>query len=717
MKSKQKIIIAVIDIVFVLLTSLIIIISMRVSDNMRLSMYFGESHAGKNNISQLFYASDSKQFSNNAVLTEVFDDNVVSFYISEIDFNKDIIRFDPFNQKCDFSINKMELVYEDHIIFSVKGKEIKAYVDKTKGMKSKWTEDGLVCQSKKDNPRIIFKQSFSKKIYRYFFLLNRVVYVIAGVVALLFGLAQIRIMTYTNKISDGNSKADGEIHETGNADNSLPKKKSRIVFFVVTELLMALGMTLIYTLRYFEGHFGQVPFGQLIYHLHTPLDGTDVSSYKSVIILGVLIVLGVLVINLVVYSILRNRNIHYGYVSWIGMLAVIMLVCSVYRGIVHFEVVDYYRYTHEKTMLYEDNYVDGQELTLDFPEEKRNLVYIYLESMEMSFADEKSGGGMGNDNLIPGLTRLALENECFSDGSVLNGAHHVMGATYTMGALAAQTSGAPINENIVSNETLNGDWVSENNYLPGVWAIGDVLKEQGYNQEFLIGSKGEFAGRSSYFRGHGDYTIEDYNAAIDEGRIPSDYKVWWGYEDEKLFEFAKEDILKLSRENKPFNFTMLTVDTHFTDGYKCRLCDDKYDSQYSNVIACSDGQVTEFIEWLEGQEFYDNTTIVICGDHLTPDSLYVNSQGLNAFDRRTYTVVINPADGKKYSGAGRIYTTLDMYPTTLSAMGVEIEGDKLGLGVDLYSDTPTLAEKYGLDELNYELMKNSDYYKEKLLYK
>lgn len=717
MKSKQKIIIAVIDIVFVLLTSLIIIISMRVSDNMRLSMYFGESHAGKNNISQLFYASDSKQFSNNAVLTEVFDDNVVSFYISEIDFNKDIIRFDPFNQKCDFSINKMELVYEDHIIFSLKGKEIKAYVDKTKGMKSKWTEDGLVCQSKKDNPRIIFKQSFSKKIYRYFFLLNRVVYVIAGVVALLFGLAQIRIMTYTNKISDGNSKADGEIHETGNADNSLPKKKSRIVFFVVTELLMALGMTLIYTLRYFEGHFGQVPFGQLIYHLHTPLDGTDVSSYKSVIILGVLIVLGVLVINLVVYSILRNRNIHYGYVSWIGMLAVIMLVCSVYRGIVHFEVVDYYRYTHEKTMLYEDNYVDGQELTLDFPEEKRNLVYIYLESMEMSFADEKSGGGMGNDNLIPGLTRLALENECFSDGSVLNGAHHVMGATYTMGALAAQTSGAPINENIVSNETLNGDWVSENNYLPGVWAIGDVLKEQGYNQEFLIGSKGEFAGRSSYFRGHGDYLIEDYNTAIDEGRIPSDYKVWWGYEDEKLFEFAKEDILKLSRENKPFNFTMLTVDTHFTDGYKCRLCDDKYDSQYSNVIACSDGQVTEFIEWLQGQEFYDNTTIVICGDHLTPDSLYVNSQGLNAFDRRTYTVVINPADGKKYSGAGRIYTTLDMYPTTLSAMGVEIEGDKLGLGVDLYSDTPTLAEKYGLDELNYELMKNSDYYKEKLLYK
>ena len=58
-----------------------------------------------------------------------------------------------------------------------------------------------------------------------------------------------------------------------------------------------------------------------------------------------------------------------------------------------------------------------------------------------------------------------------------------------------------------------------------------------------------------------------------------------------------------------------------------------------------------------------------------------------------------------------------MYPTTLSAMGVEIEGDRLGLGVDLYSDTPTLAEKYGLEYVNTELLKNSDYYTEKLLYK
>ena len=55
-----------------------------------------------------------------------------------------------------------------------------------------------------------------------------------------------------------------------------------------------------------------------------------------------------------------------------------------------------------------------------------------------------------------------------------------------------------------------------------------------------------------------------------------------------------------------------------------------------------------------------------------------------------------------------------MYPTTLAAMGVEIEGDRFGLGVNLYSDVPTLVEEMGLDKLNSELGKKSVYYDEKL---
>lgn len=33
-----------------------------------------------------------------------------------------------------------------------------------------------------------------------------------------------------------------------------------------------------------------------------------------------------------------------------------------------------------------------------------------------------------------------------------------------------------------------------------MWVIGDVLNNEGYNQEFMIDSDGKFARRSSYFR-------------------------------------------------------------------------------------------------------------------------------------------------------------------------------------------------------------------------
>ena len=60
-----------------------------------------------------------------------------------------------------------------------------------------------------------------------------------------------------------------------------------------------------------------------------------------------------------------------------------------------------------KTELYDKYYVDGRDIQLDFPDVKRNLIYIYLESMETTFADKKTGGAF-EINLIPQLTQLSV---------------------------------------------------------------------------------------------------------------------------------------------------------------------------------------------------------------------------------------------------------------------------------------------------------------------
>ena len=75
--------------------------------------------------------------------------------------------------------------------------------------------------------------------------------------------------------------------------------------------------------------------------------------------------------------------------------------------------------------------------------------------------------------------------------------------------------------------------------------------------------------------------------------------------------------------------------------------------------------------------------------------------------RKMYTVYINPAAETADPSLRREYTTFDDFPTTLAGLGVEIEGNRLGLGTNLFSDEMTLTELYGTDRMAQELQKKS----------
>ena len=77
--------------------------------------------------------------------------------------------------------------------------------------------------------------------------------------------------------------------------------------------------------------------------------------------------------------------------------------------------------------------------------------------------------------------------------------------------------------------------------------------------------------------------------------------------------------------------------------------------------------------------------------------------------RTTYNCIIN-APIEPVRENDREFATFDMFPTTLAALGVEIEGNRLGIGVNLFSDAETLTEKYGYDRLEAELQKKSEFY-------
>jgi len=359
----------------------------------------------------------------------------------------------------------------------------------------------------------------------------------------------------------------------------------------------------------------------------------------------------------------------------------------------------------QPTTIYAEEYVKPTVENIIFEGQKRNLVYIYLESMETTFFSKEKGGELSY-NVIPELYTLAATNLNFSHNDGIGGAYNLAGCHHTSGAIIGSTSGLPCK---TAYSPINHSREFRSNireFYPNVITLTNILHENGYYQTLMVGSDSHFGGRNEYYTQHDINRIYDVSTAEQDGIIEPDYKVWWGMEDEKLFQYAKQELLKISQREQPFAFTMLTVDTHFPDGYACRLCENQYREQYENVYACSSRQVYHFIQWLKTQDFYDDTTIILSGDHLTMDNDYMNRNALEDADRHIYNCFINAAK-EPVNRQSRIFTDLDMFPTTLSAMGATIVGDRLGLGVDLFSAEQTLAEKYGIKELDAELQKYS----------
>lgn len=483
------------------------------------------------------------------------------------------------------------------------------------------------------------------------------------------------------------------------------KKFAKVFSVISTIIVVLIGMLAVLigkSLQWMLKTWDNLTMEELVYHLQAPLEGTNEGMIKNYIYsCGIItVVIGVLIIILFV-SIRKKKKIYYMSMAGVVLISAFIIGISLQHVWTELDIATYQSNQRTYSSFIDDNYIDPKKVQLTFPQEKRNLIYIYLESMEVTYADKTSGGGF-EKNVIEELTNLSKQYENFSGGhDKLNGGYAMTGSTWTIGAMFAQSTGLPL---ILPIE--NNSMGTQKEFLPEVTAIGDILDKAGYSQTLLIGSGAEFGGRDLFYSQHGNYDIRDYYYSLKTGELPPDYSVWWGYEDKKLFEHAKSTLLELSESDEPFNLTMLTVDTHFEDGYLCEDCENKFgNDKYSNVMACSSAKVEELVHWIQEQDFYDNTTIVISGDHPTMDSDFCD-KAEEDYIRKVYTAYINSAVSVE-NNTYREFSTFDNFPTALASIGVEIEGERLGLGTNLFSSTQTLSERFGRDVVDTELGKKS----------
>ncbi|MGF2055429.1 LTA synthase family protein [Vagococcus fluvialis] len=462
---------------------------------------------------------------------------------------------------------------------------------------------------------------------------------------------------------------------------------------------------------WFIDYFGKLTPEQFIFNFKSPVTGTASGVMDNAINGPVLLFISVAVAF--IFFILVRFNLEWKnktvisdkLFKYIGIIFSIgLLIYGAFYSIKELQLKAVYHAYFDDSSYIKDNYQAPKDTKLTFPEKKRNLIHIYLESYENTYFATTSGGYM-EKNLMPDFEKLYEEGISFSDNDKKGGPYQTYGSSWSVASMVNMSTGLPL------KVPMDGNSYGKTGYfLPGAGAIGDILHDEGYNQTIMFGADADFGGLTSFFNNHKDFHIYDWKYAKEIGKIPNDYKVWWGYEDKKLYEYAQEEILRLAAEDKPFNFTMENADTHFPDGFLEKDAPTPFDKQYSNVIFHSQKQIYDFVKWIQAQDFYDNTTIVLTGDHLSMDKKYFVDFDPN-YHRTTTNLIINPVfENDNIKTTNRHFAPFDMYPTVLSSMGVDIEGHKLGLGVDLSSNEKTLIERDSLKTVNEELSKNSQFY-------
>ena len=479
-------------------------------------------------------------------------------------------------------------------------------------------------------------------------------------------------------------------------------------------ILLTVSFMAFFSAAWYVRIYGRIGFDSILYTLTGGLGGVDQGLVKSYLTGAALpAVACAIAVSLLLFwpgkaLVIRKRQflpIHRG---WASVISLVLCIGLLIHGAFNSQLVDYIVAAFSESEIYEAEYRDPDQTRITFPEEKRNLIYIMLESMETSYLSTDMGGAL-EYNLIPELTQLAQDNINFSHNDTVGGFREVTGASWTVGAMVAHTAGVPLKVPDGITDWQNG-YGKDGEFLPGLTSLTAILKEQGYYQTLMVGSDANFGGRKTYFQTHGIDKVYDLYTAWYDGTVERGYwNDWWGFEDEILYEYAKKELTKIAANDQPFAFTMLTVDTHHIGGYTCRLCGSNYEESYENAIACASRQVAEFVAWIMEQDFYENTTVIITGDHCSMDKGYFSRNVEEDYTRHVYNCFINAAATPTNTN-NRQFSALDMFPTTLAAMGCTIEGNRLGFGTNLFSNLPTLMERLGYRGLCNELSKKSEYY-------
>jgi phosphoglycerol transferase MdoB-like AlkP superfamily enzyme len=306
-----------------------------------------------------------------------------------------------------------------------------------------------------------------------------------------------------------------------------------------------------------------------------------------------------------------------------------------------------------------------QQVTATHPQQPKNVIVLYLESVGVNLADQPDW-----PNLMPNFKRL-MDEHAWVDHVWASGYITIEGLTNTQcGTLVPFRKGS---ESIADGEGLA-------DALP---CLGDVLNAAGYHQAFLGGAETTFAGKGRFLSEHGFDEVYGLEHWREKGL--SSRPNTWGLSDPDLFEQSLKKIEQLQAQPKPWHLSLLTIGTHLP-GYLYEECQSypHGDAQFLDALHCTDQLLGAWVAQLEHTGVLNDTLLVITADHqVFPNPEMKRLFGEGVYDRRLPMIVLGPASATAAVSAGAGY---DLAPTILDLLDIDHDA-RFALGRSLAQDS------------------------------
>lgn len=364
--------------------------------------------------------------------------------------------------------------------------------------------------------------------------------------------------------------------------------------------------------------------------------------------------------------------------------SLLLFFTAFFWGSFKYDFFSYLRAQFEYSNFYEKNYVHPRLEEFSADVSSKNIIILFLESIESGYGEKTF-----SDNLLKNISSL---------NKSMGNYYQIYGSNWTTAGLVAALCSVPLDVDVSYNQ-----YDSRYEFLPNLVCLPDILNHLGYDNYFIYGGSSQFGGIDAFLKEHGfsQRKIYDFNS-FNERQKGKIFGNAWGYPDSLLFDFLKKKLLELQKGKNKFFILSETVDTHYPYEYLDKKCSVKY-HDWRDVIICSDKQVGDFVHWFYQHEFDKNTILLIISDHLSMDEQVVETLSSRKLERKLISLLIANQNIKQ-----RQFSSLDIMPTLIDAANISYKSSKLGLGSSLFDyNQKTLIEKYGLEELNKQLRKNS----------